>query len=134
MSLKNATFKVDSTAISATGGTSETLKSISDDGSSHKLYFGSDNFLTRHNVEFSITSPQVSATAPNGFTQERCRLVQKVPMTLTNGNTTTLTVRSEVSTDVETTTAQKLELVRTHAQFLGGADFADFWANQQLDG
>lgn len=132
MSLKDGNLSVTSTAITATGGSADTLKSISDDSSKHTLYYGTGGFLGRSIVEFSKTEPQANASSPSGYTQARCSLVVKQPKTLANERTTVNTVRVQLAADVETTDAEKLEMVRIVAQLLGLADYSNFWTNQSL--
>lgn len=132
MALKNASISTDATAISATGGSADTLESISDDSSKHSLYYGTGGFLGRSVVEFSKSEPQANASTPSGYTQARCTLVLKTPKVLANSETTINTLRLTHATDVETTDAEKLEMVRIVAQMLGLSDFSNFWTNQSL--
>jgi hypothetical protein len=91
------------------------------------------NYLTKRTYEFSVKEAKPSATAPNGYTQQRATCVLKAPFILDNGNRTVNTVRIEFACDVELTTAEKYELLLQASQLLGDTDFQGFWTNLALN-
>jgi hypothetical protein len=127
MTLATAAIMVGSTGISATGGTSDDLESVSDSIGYRHSYFGSSDFLSRNNIVFTSTEPKVSASSPGGFTQERREVTIKYPKTLLNGAKTTNVVRLYLSADPETTEAEKTEMIFNAAQVLGDTDFLNYW-------
>jgi hypothetical protein len=57
----------------------------------------------------------------------------KVPKVLANTNSTVNTFRGELSTDVETSVAEKVELIKLSAQTMISAITADFWQDGSVD-
>lgn len=85
------------------------------------------NYLTKRIYEFSSVEAKPSASAPNGYTQQRAKATLKFPFILDNGNRTINTVRIEFSCDIELTVAEKYEILLQASQVLGDTDFQGFW-------
>ncbi len=132
MSLSNAAFKVAPTSHAASGGTADNLESVYDDSKTHQLQYGSGSFLERTVVEFSRSQPQKNSASPGGYTQARGNLVIKQPIDLGDGEITMNTARLTVATAVQSTDAQKKELLDSCAQFIYGTDTQGFWMNLYL--
>ncbi len=127
MSFNNATFAQGAT-LSASGGTTKTLKSLGSSLNSNSLYIDEDtDATTRRTVEVSTKAAKVNATAPGGYTQARGSILFIQPKVLANGNKTTNTVRIEGSFDPETTDAERLALVNEACQLAFGSSFAELW-------
>lgn len=126
MSIAGSSILKDGT-IATTGGTASALTSLGDSLTEHKAYLDGTDFLSRSEVSFSVKSPKVSVSAPNGYTQQRCVAIIKTPLVLDNGNTTINTFKIEFSSDVETTDAEKETLRVFAGQLIADSDFDDFW-------
>jgi len=132
--IKDASISVGGTAISVTGGTATTLKSLGQNLDEHIVYV--DDGLgaqLRPTVSFKVTRPKASATAPSGFTQARTQVVFKQPMVLATGELVVNTFRATIAVDVETSEAEIDQLVNTASQLLGDADFSDAYNAQSVD-
>jgi hypothetical protein len=77
----------------------------------------------RLEVSFSVKEPKVSEGAPNGYTQARTVVMVKYPMVLDNGNLTVNTISINVATDIETSDAERDELLLLAAQIINNSDF-----------
>jgi hypothetical protein len=97
------------------------------------MFVSSDtSMLTRRVISATTKQPKRIPTATGtaaSYTQARSKLVIKYPKTLANDYVTVNTLTIELSTDVETTAAEKLELRKVAAQTLFDADFTSFWDN-----
>lgn len=91
------------------------------------------NYLTKRVFEFSTKDAKPSASAPNGYTQQRATAVLKFPFVLDNLKRTVNTIRIEFSCDIELTVAEKYELLLEASQVLGDTDFQGFWTNLALN-
>lgn len=112
--------------ITPSGGSALAFSSKGIVGNTNTIFVDADSSsLTRRSMVVTVKEAKISATAPNGMTQERALFVYKVPKTLANGLVTVNKVSIEFSTDVETTDAEKDELGVIGAQICTDADFAN---------
>jgi hypothetical protein len=134
MSIQGSAVLVDGT-ISTTGGTSTDLALTGGPSLSEMLLYLDDSseVLDQQTMLFSIVRARALASAPNGYTQRRSKLVLQAPRVLANGNRTTDQSSINLGVDVETTAAEVATMVGIMAQVLAGSAFADFWANQKLE-
>lgn len=132
MGIQTATL-LEGGTLAASAGTERTLAPITTGPGSALMFFSSDtSMLTRRVLQATTKLPKRIAGASGEaatYTQARSKLVFKYPKTLANGFVTLNTVTIELSTDVETTAAEKLELRKVAAQALFDADFTSFWDN-----
>lgn len=127
MSLQTLGLLASST-VAASGGTALPLTSVGGSENKNRLVVDEDTDLrTQRSIDFSVRRPHVQGTAPNGYTQARSICAFKVPLSLANGNTTVNTVAITMSTDVETTVAEKAELRSLAAQLLIDVELDAFW-------
>jgi hypothetical protein len=128
-----ATIKTGATTVAASGGDDQVLESLGISGGKNLVRFvGDDNIITRRTLEFSTTTPKISPSAPNGYTQQRASVFMRFPLSLDNGNTTVNTVSITLAVDPETTSSEIEEYCETAAQVLAQSDFAEFWAQLSL--
>lgn len=119
---------LESATVSATGGTSMPMTSIGGSENKNTLIVDADSDLrTQRSVTFSVRRPKIQASAPNGYTQGRCNALFKFPRILDNGNISVDTVSIQVSTDVETTVAEKTEMLKLAAQGLFDSETQAAW-------
>lgn len=117
-----------SSTVAASGGTALPFTSVGGSENKNRLVADSDTDLrTQRSIDFSVRRPHVQASAPNGFTQARSILTMKVPLALDNGGTTVNTVQISMSTDVETSVAEKDELRALAAQCVIDSELNAFW-------
>lgn len=133
MSLNGAIVKTGATAIAPTGGTDLTMVTSRVDAQKVIAQVAADtDFRTKRSFEFTAKGPTAQASAPNGYTQVRNIAKIKVPRVLANGKITVDTLDIALSTDVETSSANRKDLRYIGAQLLGDTDFDGFWDNQSL--
>lgn len=134
MSINGSSVNVDGT-ISVSGGTSTDLALTGGPALNELLTYLDDSseFILRKSLLFSVVQPRVLASAPNGYTQRRSKLVVQSPLALDNGNYTTNQIAVAAQFDVETTSAEAATLIGIAAQCLYGSAFADFWAEQRVE-
>lgn len=132
MSLSAASILVGTT-LAGTGGTATTFKTLGNTLTQHNLLLddGSE-FINQTELDFTIKSPKVDTSAPNGYTQQRMTCVIKRPLALDNGNRTVNTVRIEISVDHEATASEIDSLRELAAQVVFDADYDDFWQSMSL--
>jgi len=120
--------------ITPTGGTAEAYNAGSgSQGNSVIAYCEEDTDLrTQRTIEFSVTRPKASASAPNGFTQSRVNIFIKEPFALDNGAVTTHTTTIKLAHDAEATQAEILERRKQAAQILLSGELDDFYNNLSL--
>lgn len=132
MGIQTATL-LEGATVSATGGTVRTLAPISASSGQATMFVDSDTSLvSRRTIVATVKQPKRVAGANSEgvqFTQARSRIVVRYPKVLANGYVTINSVTIEVSTDVETTAAERHELRNVGAQLLFDADFTSFWDN-----
>lgn len=135
MAISGAGFKYGSTTyVVPSDGTAGTLAVTGTDRDTTVASFTADtNYLTKRVFEFSTKDAKPSATAPNGYTQQRATLIAKFPFILDNLKRTVNTVRIEFSCDIELTVAEKYEILLEASQLLGDTDFQGFWTNLALN-
>lgn len=109
-----------------TGGTGKTMVSMGFDSTAnkHTLYLDESlDLLLRKTMEYQSKPPAVQASAPNGYTQQRCIATFHSPLLLDNGKVTTNTVTVTIAYDPETDSTERTAL-REFLSWLG--DEADF--------
>lgn len=131
MAIEDGSVLLDPTT-SFSAGTEKAFTSLGQNGNIHEVTFAGTNFITQMRAIFKTKGPKISASAPNGYTQQRNEVLIKQPFALDNGNSTICTVSIVMSTDVEMTSTEKETLMEYAAQFLTEADFQDFWKQQSL--
>jgi hypothetical protein len=132
MALDNMAYKASATAITATAGIASNLLSINDDGSKHVLALGTGSFLSTPSVTYTASAPKASVQSPSGYTQQRLNIALKTPKTLANDKLIVNMGRVELSTDVETTTAEIDEMRRLLAQFITSSASDNFFHSMSL--
>lgn len=124
MGLASVTFSQTPTSYTVTGGTNVPLSIIYNDGSKVRLAPAADTDLRlRRSVDINRKDPSVSASAPNGYTQERFQVYFKDPKLLANGKLTVDTANLQLGFDVESTTQEKLDKLDWIAQLCMHASF-----------
>ena len=123
MGLNNASLLQGAT-VAASGGTALAFSSLGGSPGNTLYAIDDPDIRTRRDIVCNTTAARPKSDAPNGYPTPRT--------TLDNGNVTVNTIRIEMSTDVETTDAEKLELRSIAAQVLVDSDFLEFWDNQSL--
>jgi hypothetical protein len=125
MSLSNAVIKTAPTSIATTGGTDLTYASLGNSAPGVlELYVPADtDFRIRRSLTVSIKSPKLSVNAPNGYTQQRVKMLYRKPKLLANGKYTVQTCTVEVAYDIEASQADIQDLIDTGAQLCFDADF-----------
>lgn len=127
MSILGTAVIKDGVYVDPTGGTSKGFNSLGSGLGSHEVYFDGTSALTRTECTFISKEEKVKANAPNGYTQPRRMSVIRIPTTLANGNTTIITLRQELSVDVETSVAL-IGTIRLYGSHILGASSMDpFW-------
>lgn len=120
--------------IAPSGGTALQFASAGSTMDKNKIYVSADTDLrTRREIELTVKYPKVQVSAPNGYTQARSLVTLKFPKTLANGLVTVNTITVNMSTDVETTVAEKLEYRKVAAQVLIDADFTAFFDSLAIE-
>jgi len=133
MSIANASVQVAPTSITVTGGTALSFTPLSNTGTKVIVQNTADtDSRTRRKASFKVTSAVPEATAPNGYTQNRCEAKFTKPKLLANGKITTNEVIITMRSDVETTQTELQEMVDVGAQLFCDADFLNFWKVQAL--
>lgn len=119
---------LEASTVSASGGTALDFTTAGGSTDKNKLIVPADTDLReQRSLDLSVRRPRVQASAPNGYTQGRSIAVLKFPHTLANGNLTVDTIRIEMSTDVETSVANKSEMMSLAAQTIIDSEMSDFW-------
>jgi hypothetical protein len=133
MSIASASVNIDGTS-STTGGTDTGMVDQGGDLLQHQVILDdSSEFIDQTSMLFSITPPKPSSTAPNGYTQKRCKVIAQVPLALDNGNYTVNTLRLELACDPETTDSEIQSMLILGGQLLSDSDFSDFWKKQSVE-
>lgn len=132
MAISGGAILLDGT-VSATGGTSTTLLSKGENGETNKVLLNDGvAFISQKTIDFTVKEPRVSASSPSGYTQAREIVVLKFPKILADGSRTVNTLRLELSTDINTTDAERLTMRSAGAQLLVDSDITSFWNSQSL--
>jgi len=119
---------LESSTVSASGGTAMPMTSFGGSENKNTLVVDADTDLrTQRTVSFTVRRPKVQASAPNGYTQGRCNMLFKVPRVLANGNMSVDTISIQLSTDVETSVAEKQEMLALGAQLLVDSEVDAVW-------
>lgn len=133
MSLNNAALLSGATMNAATGGTALTFTSLGNNLGSNTLIVAADTTLNlRRSINANVTAPKANDKTPGGYTQARQVLRFNIPRTLTNGNVSTDTIEIRMSTDVETSLADKQEMLNLCGQACVDSDFTEFFTNQVI--
>lgn len=133
MSIRSSSILVDGT-VAITAGTATGAISKGNDLNVHTVVLDdSSEFIDQTVVSFTAKDPKASATAPNGYTQQRQTVKINVPLALDNGNRTVNTVTLTIAVDPETTDAERLSLRVLATNVLNDADFTAFWDDGSLD-
>jgi len=133
MSLNNAALLESATMNAATGGSTLTFQSKGSLPGKNTLIVPADTTLNlRRSMVITAVDSQKSDAAPGGNTQARATIRFNVPRTLSNGNVSTDTVELKLSCDIETSIAEKQEMLNIIAQTCVDSDFTDFYTNQVI--
>jgi hypothetical protein len=127
MAINAATPIIGGTYVGPSGGSADTLSAFGSRTEMEAVFDGDTEYLTRKTALFTQKEPNVSANAPNGYTQARRTVLLKFPLELDNGNRTINTIRIELAVDVEATASEISEYCLLASQTLGDTDFAAFW-------
>lgn len=90
-------------------------------------------FPLRRSVDFSYKGPTVNANSPDGYTQRRNSCFIRMPILTASGLYTTNTVSITVSTSVEMTDAQILEMRLIASSALTDLGMNDFYNEGVLE-
>jgi hypothetical protein len=127
MSLQTLSL-LEAATVSATGGTAMPMTSKGGSENKNTLIVDADEDLrTQRSIVLTVRNPKVQATAPNGYTQGRCQALLKFPRTLTNGLISVDTISIQLSTDVETSVADKEEMLYLASQSMFDAETRSAW-------
>lgn len=119
--------KVGATSMSVTGGTASSLIGLSSDFTKLSTALaGSLSVKDRTVIKFSSTDAKVNSNGPNGYSQSRTATQFVRPKILANAALTYNTINIQTSFDVETTDAEKLELLLLAAQSMVDSATRDF--------
>jgi len=125
MALNSTSLTHSATAIAytPTGGTAVGWAISSSSGDKVVLSPNTDtDYRIKRFWEFTKSTPKIQTDAPNGYTQVRIKCLGKFPKTLANGKVTVNTVKVEFAYDIETSTADRLELRSMVAQLVTNAN------------
>jgi hypothetical protein len=125
MGLSNAIIKTAPTSITVSGGSDVALFVLKpySQGKMTLAPNADTDFRTRRTIEITSKSPEIQASAPNGYTQQRTVFRFVKPKLLANGKLTTNTVTINIGYDIEATAAERQELLDVAAQLCSDADF-----------
>jgi hypothetical protein len=134
MSLDGATPKVGSTTyVEPSDGTATSLTLLAGSLSEANIVFDDDTeYLTQKRLFVKVKEPRVQSNAPNGYTQGRYHVELHVPLELDNGSRTVNKLTMELSCDIETSIAERLEMIMLGSQLLGDSDYLSFWTTGSL--
>lgn len=119
--------------ISPSGGSALAFTSQGVQGDKNRFICDADTDLrTQRVIELSCRRPRAQASAPNGYTQARVSGFYKIPRILANGNISVDTISVTISTDVETTVAQKSEMLLQGAQLFIDSELLGAWTQQNM--
>jgi len=123
MSLSSASVPIGAT-YSPTGGSATSLVSMGTTLDQNKLYVDdASSLILRKTCLATVKAPTPLASAPNGYTQQRSKLVFHVPLLLDNGEYTVNTVEISMSYDPETDSSELAYLRELIAHVGVDADF-----------
>jgi hypothetical protein len=83
---------------------------------------------TQRSLVLTTRPPKVQASAPNGYTQARMGALLKIPRTLANGSISVDTISIQLATDVETSVADKDEMLALASQVLIDSEMSAAWS------
>lgn len=119
MPLSSVSLKTAPTSYTVTGGSALAVTPVFNDGDTVKLAATTDtDFRVRRVISHDHYEPKPSVKGPNGYTQERTRIFLAKPKLLANTKITTNYGQVILSWDVETTVAEKTEILDLLAQYL----------------
>lgn len=123
------------TSLSVTGGSSKTYTVTKrGSGSLTVADLTENDSRLRRSIDFRAVPARISASAPNGYTQERKEAKYRFPLLLDNGKRTENSAIVIMATDIESTPAEKLEMQLTVAQSLSQAAWQEYWQSGAVDG
>lgn len=127
MTIASSAVLVDGT-VAITAGTSTVFETKGIVGNTHNVFLddGSD-LIDLETAKFTVQDHKPQASAPGGYTQARRKIRVNFPRTLANGNRTVDTFDIVMSTDPETTDAERLTMRVLACSFLHESDFLKFW-------
>lgn len=132
MALNNAVVKTGG-SIAVTGGSDLTFASYGGDSQSLTVGASADtDFRTRRKIDFKISPPKISPNSPSGYTQARAVATFKLPMITASGKYTTNTIQVSMAYDVETSDANKTQMLDVASQMCFDSDFLSFFKNLSL--
>jgi len=125
---------INAGTLAVTGGSNKVFTKVDTlkDGSVLFLDLAETDLRLRASLEFKVSRPQVRASAPNGYTQQRCRVRFKQPILLANGEITVNTTSVEVAYDIEASAAQKKLLVDIPVQVQFDSESSTFFSDGVL--
>lgn len=132
MGIQSSTVKIGGT-VSTTSGTDTNM--LTKGGTLNELVTvldDSSEFIDQIRFRFNVVDPKVSASAPNGYTQQRSIVKVVFPLGLDNGKRTTNTLEIKLSCDPETQASEKDSYMVLGAQLLSLPDFQAFFQEQSL--
>lgn len=113
--------------VATTGGVATAMSSLGSTLEKHEVFFDGADVRTRSSALFSARAAKPASGAPNGYTQERRKVIVRCPLLLDNTKMTVNTVAIEFAVDVETTQAE-IDTLRSYAaQVIADTDFDAFW-------
>lgn len=128
MTIRTFAPSLGATGLTATGGTATALIGLNSDYSKLKLAIaGSSSIKDRSTLSYSATPAKASSNGPNGYTQERTGTQLLSPKLLANDKITYNSISVQTSFDVETTDAEKLELILIMAQSMAATATREFY-------
>lgn len=117
-------LKTAPTSIDVTGGTDLTFTLVgSTPNGDPSFVVLTDELISTREYVISAKRPKVQASSPSGYTQARTKGKFLIPKTLASGARTVNTISVELAVDIETTDAEKTEMLYMMAQALFDADF-----------
>lgn len=132
MSLTTLTL-LESATVTPSGGTAMALTSQGISNDKNRFVVDADEDLrTQRSLEYSVRRPKPQASAPNGYTQARVSGIFKIPRILANGAISVDTITISLNADVETTVAQKTEMLKLGAQMFVDSEVLDLLTVQNL--
>lgn len=131
MSLLDLQIAKSATSLSVVGGTVAALTGLNSDFKN--LHIAMDDGVSvkdRTVVKFSVSPEKASITGPNGYSQARSQVQIVRPITLANAAITYNTCTLSLSSDVETTEAEVVDMILSMAQILSSTDAREFFTKR----
>jgi hypothetical protein len=120
--------------VSTTGGTAVAVaKKNSSSLDTLTLAATADTLSLQRTFAFTVKAPKVDTSNPTGYTQARRQMVISIPKDLGSGKINVDKLTVEISTGLNTTSADILDYRKFIAQALIDSDLDGFWVTQLLD-